>query len=106
MLNAERAEEERRGPVRWLRPEFQNPGGAKAATQEALPERIAAVRDLMGRGGRARSLASVASAFAKAKPKDVEPVLESLASLGLLVAFDGPEGRLWQGGSVSRLAAG
>jgi hypothetical protein len=36
-LNAERADEEKRGLVRWLRPEFQNPGGAKAATQEALP---------------------------------------------------------------------
>lgn len=26
-LNAERAEEERRGIVHWLRPEFQNPAG-------------------------------------------------------------------------------
>ncbi|MEW6488002.1 MAG: hypothetical protein AB1578_08810 [Thermodesulfobacteriota bacterium] len=26
-LNAERAEEEKRGLVRWLRPEYQNPGG-------------------------------------------------------------------------------
>lgn len=129
-LNAERAEEEKRGLVRWLRPEFQNPGGAKAATQEALPstdddeeepvstaaaplpwpkplpERISAVRDLLARGGEARSLATVASAFSKAKPKDVEAVLESLSSLGLLVAFDGPEGRLWQGASASRSGRG
>ena len=35
-LNAERAAEERRGLIRWLRPEFQNPTGAKAATQEKL----------------------------------------------------------------------
>ena len=35
-LNAERAAEEKRGLVRWLRPEFQNPTGAKAATQEKL----------------------------------------------------------------------
>lgn len=34
-LNAERAEEERRGIVRWLRPEFQNPGGS-APTQHTL----------------------------------------------------------------------
>ena len=27
-LNAERAAEERRGLIRWLRPGFQNPGGA------------------------------------------------------------------------------
>jgi hypothetical protein len=30
-LNAERAEEEKRGIIRWLRPEFQNPGGQSAA---------------------------------------------------------------------------
>lgn len=125
-LNAERAEEERRGLVRWLRPEFQNPGGAKAATQEAfpggddeeeepaakpaapqpwpkaLPERIAAVRDLMARAPSPRSLVSVSSAFAKAKPKDVETVLESLASLGLLVSFDAPDGRHWQAAAAPR----
>ena len=125
-LNAERAEEEKRGLVRWLRPEFQNPGGTKAATQEALPagddedeepaakpaaplawpkalpERIAAVRDLMARAPSPRSLASVASAFAKAKPKDVEAVLDSLASLGLLVSFDAPDGRHWQAASAPR----
>jgi len=32
-LNAERAEEEARGLVRWLRPEFQNPGGRAAASE-------------------------------------------------------------------------
>ena len=125
-LNAERAEEEKRGLVRWLRPEFQNPGGAKAATQEtlpggddeeeepaakpaaplpwpkALPERIAAVRDLMARAPSPRSLAAVTSAFAKAKPKDVEPVLESLASLGLLVSFDASDGRHWQAAAAPR----
>lgn len=127
VLNAERAEEESRGLVRWLRPEFQNPGGAKAATQEALPggddeeeepaakaaaplawpkalpERIAAVRDLMARAPSPRSLAAVTSAFAKARPKDVETVLESLASLGLLVSFDAPDGRHWQAASAPRV---
>ncbi|MBK9090808.1 MAG: hypothetical protein IPL90_17910 [Holophagales bacterium] len=125
-LNAERADEERRGFIRWLRPEFQNPGGAKAATQEALPasddedeepvakpiaplawpkalpERIAAVRDLMARAPSPRSLADVASAFAKSKPKDVEAVLDSLASLGLLVSFDAPDGRHWQAAAAPR----
>ncbi len=32
-LNRERAEEEARGVIRWLRPEFQNPKAFKAATQ-------------------------------------------------------------------------
>ncbi len=43
-LNAERAAEERRGLVRWLRPEFQNPQGkhaAKPATQHKLDKREA-----------------------------------------------------------------
>ena len=31
-LNHERAEEEKRGLIRWLRPEFQNPGGPQPAT--------------------------------------------------------------------------
>ena len=39
-LNAERAAEEARGIIRWLRPEFQNPQGLKGA-QETLIEGIA-----------------------------------------------------------------
>jgi hypothetical protein len=35
-LNAERAEEEKKGVIRWLRPDFQNPTGEKPATQETL----------------------------------------------------------------------
>ncbi len=35
-LNAERAAEEARGLIRWLRPEFQNPAGSTAPTQGAL----------------------------------------------------------------------
>ncbi|MBP7675783.1 MAG: hypothetical protein KBB14_05630 [Thermoanaerobaculia bacterium] len=124
-LNAERAEEEKRGLVRWLRPEFQNPEGKKLATRaafpasdaedeepatpavlltwpKALPERIAAVRDLMARAPSPQPLAAVTSAFAKAKPKDVEAVLESLASLGLLVSFDAPDGRHWQAAAAPR----
>ncbi|HQZ63958.1 MAG TPA: hypothetical protein PLY87_02725 [Planctomycetaceae bacterium] len=35
-LNHERAEEEKRGLIRWLRPEFQNPTGGTAAVQTEL----------------------------------------------------------------------
>jgi hypothetical protein len=35
-LNAERADEEKRGLIRWLRPEFQNPSGATAETQRDI----------------------------------------------------------------------
>jgi DNA-binding transcriptional ArsR family regulator len=37
-LNAERAAEERRGFVRWLRPDYQNPSGEQAATQTRRDE--------------------------------------------------------------------
>jgi hypothetical protein len=37
VLNAERAAEERRGLVRWLRPELQNPGGAAPSVGTAEP---------------------------------------------------------------------
>ncbi len=33
-LNKERAEEEARGHIRWLRPEYQNPTGARATKGE------------------------------------------------------------------------
>lgn len=36
-LNAERAEEEKRGLIRWLRPEYQNPSGSSPAVQGTLP---------------------------------------------------------------------
>ena len=35
-LNHERAEEEKRGLIRWLRPEFQNPSGGTSAVQTEL----------------------------------------------------------------------
>lgn len=41
-LNAERAAEEARGHIRWLRPDFQNPAIANAATQTELPADSAA----------------------------------------------------------------
>lgn len=37
-LNSERAEEEKRGLIRWLRPEYQNPQGAGAAAQAAAAQ--------------------------------------------------------------------
>ncbi len=35
-LNHERAEEEKRGLIRWLRPDFQNPSGGKPSVQPEL----------------------------------------------------------------------
>jgi len=119
LLNAERAAEERRGLVRWLRPAFQNPTGAKAATQEdlastdepeeaapvaatatawpkKLAEQIAAVRDLLTKGAAEWTVAEAAAAFKGAKKSDVEEVLDSLAALGILAAYDARGTRRWK----------
>jgi hypothetical protein len=120
-LNAERAAEERRGLIRWLRPAFQNPTGAKAASQEKLAtsdepddsaavpvaataaawpkklaEQIAAVRDLVTKGAAEWSKAEVAAAFKGANKADVEEVLDSLAALGILAAYDARGTRRWK----------
>jgi hypothetical protein len=113
-LNAERAEEERSGLVRWLRPEFQNPGGKVTAAQveiepanegdevaaedgaavkappwpKKLPERIAAVRDLVAGSRGAWTLAQAVTAFGGAKKNDVATVLDSLSALGIVVAYE------------------
>lgn len=120
-LNAERAEEERNGLVRWLRPDFQNPGGKAPDSQttfstgettpapvaagltarpwpKALPERIAAVRDLLQLGGD-WNLAKVRAAFSGAKPKELTTILESLATLGLLRRVEMTEGPIWVTGA-------
>jgi hypothetical protein len=117
-LNAERAAEERRGHIRWLRPEFQNPTGTVAATQARLaedtdeesvpdakpgalplwpkkrPEQIRAVRDLVIRGG-AWTAVQVAASFKGAPAGDVESMLDDIESLGQLVSWEEAGVRSW-----------
>lgn len=120
-LNAERAEEERRGIIRWLRPEFQNPAGAKSEQQTTmagieieekeaeakpkaaipwpkdLPSQIAAVRDLITTNPTETwTLDRTAKAFKGAKRTQVQSVLDSLAALGLLVTFTEGTVREWR----------
>jgi hypothetical protein len=119
-LNRERAEEEKAGVIRWLRPEFQAPRGAASATQVALagteagevepevapaaevawpkklPAQIAAVRDLFRGTNRALTFDDVLHAFKGAKKKDAEAVLESLTALGLLRVFDSDGQTRWR----------
>lgn len=107
VLNGERAEEERNGLVRWLRPGFQNPEGEKVGQRELvavgakgpakgkaakerqlawpkdLPSRIAAVRAAIETRRTGLTLDDVASAFKGARRTDVESILESLSRLGL-----------------------
>ncbi len=121
-LNTERAEEEKQGLVRWLRPDFQNPTGKQAATQTTLAgaegepaegegalvpaaarvwpkkmaEQVSAVRDVLAGSTALWTTERVAGCFQGAKAKDVEPVLESLAALGLALPFDGEDGARWK----------
>jgi RNase H-fold protein (predicted Holliday junction resolvase) len=125
LLNAERAAEERRGLIHWLRPAFQNPQGqksAKAATHEKLAtasepddsavaapvaataaawpkklaEQIADVRDLLTKGAAEWTVVEAAAAFKGAKRADVEEVLDSLAALGILAAYESRGTRRWK----------
>ena len=120
-LNAERAKEEEKGLVRWLRPDFQNPSGKKPETQAPLPageedegpqsapapavnkpwpkkiaEQIAAVRDRVASPSKLFTVESVASAFKGAKKKDIEGFLDGFAALGVLTVFEGPSGKRWR----------
>ena len=103
-LNAERAEEERRGIVRWLRPEFQNPAGsaqtqgtlalpaaqpaakAKAARKTPWPKTLAeqarAVRAALQSRAQPATAAELAKSFTGAKADKVAELLETLATLG------------------------
>ncbi|MRG74077.1 class I SAM-dependent DNA methyltransferase [Alphaproteobacteria bacterium HT1-32] len=99
-LNKERAEEEARGHIRWLRPEYQNPSGQQAAKGEqaeldvgtaakierapwpkTLPDQIAAVRETLQDLGEATP-DQIARRFIRARTTSIQPLLESLAALG------------------------
>ena len=70
-LNAERAAEEKRGLIRWLRPEFQNPQGAEPAVQTEIEstEETAAVT-------------AVTAAVAKQPwPKDLTEQIKAVAAV-------------------------
>ena len=129
-LNAERAEEEKQGHIRWLRPDFQNPAAQPAAVQTTVPgvdqeaneqptptttvskpwprkppQQILAVRDLLATARGLLSLERVAGAFTDAKPDEVESVVDSLAALGLVVVFPSENGPLYKSVTAARPAA-
>jgi len=99
-LNKERAEEEARGHIRWLRPDYQNPTGQQAAKgktadmdlgvvakiektpwPKTLPDQIAAVREALTEMGEATP-EQIARRFVRARVATVEPLMDSLAALG------------------------
>jgi hypothetical protein len=82
-----RAEEEKQGLIRWLRPEFQNPQGTKAATQVSLVEAglEAAAPAKSAKGKKAAKLA-----WPKDLPARVVAARDLLAELGEATADDFP----------------
>lgn len=111
-LNAERAAEEARGQIRWLRAEYQAPDAAvsapaqteiegmddapeveaeeskprakakKATWPKAMREQIAAVRAALERG--ASSPEAIAQGFKRAPVEAIRAVLEALEALGMV----------------------
>ena len=99
-LNAERAAEERRGLVRWLRPEYQAPKGVPAPTQigidlevatvpgrkaawpKTLPEQAQAVRQALAAEVGPVTPKAVAKRFQRARTDKIRELLETLAALG------------------------
>jgi hypothetical protein len=110
-LNAERAAEEARGLIRWLRPEFQNKGGTQAVQTEAeveteevaaapqakarqawpkgLPDQVQAVRAALLELARPADAEEVARRFQRAQTPRVQEILDALAALGQVRATDG-----------------
>lgn len=101
VLNKERAAEEAKGKVRWLRPEYQAPGYAAPPSQEEmvlaeeekkaaevlewpakLPEQVVAVAGIVERAGRPVAANDVAKAFKGKRASSVVPVLDALAGMG------------------------
>jgi hypothetical protein len=102
-LNAQRASEEARGIVRWLRPEYQTrnkslPDAAAVVPQptaaqlelswpEDLPEQVAAVRDTLLTAGAMLTANDVASAYKGASVTSVVPALRTLEALGIAACY-------------------
>ena len=108
-LNAERAEEERQGVIRWLRPAFQAPDQPAPATQTVLDADVAATRllatlrpwpktlaeqaravaEVLAEAGEAQTPVELAARFEGAKLKPLAAMLETLAALGRARVMDG-----------------
>ena len=105
-LNAERAREEAEGHVRWLRLEYQNPDGRRAAGQIAvvlereeataartwpphLPDQMAVLHAALARAGRAMTPAEVARGFRRARAPRVRELLAGLAAVGQVRRLEG-----------------
>jgi len=86
-LNAERAAEEARGHVRWLRPEFQNPAASGRTPEQAglVPDAVDA-----GEGDEGDDAAAVPVAAAKPAPWPKDPVEQVRAVADVLASSPVP----------------
>lgn len=101
-LNAERAGEEARGLIRYLRPDYQDPGyrAPVSATLDlgeaavapisnvipwpaSLPDQVGAVQAILAAAARPMAAQDVARTFKGKRAGTVRPVLDALAGVGL-----------------------
>ncbi|WP_066769911.1 class I SAM-dependent DNA methyltransferase [Sphingobium sp. CCH11-B1] len=101
-LNKERAAEEAKGLIRWLRPEYQAPDYKAPVTQtldlgeiaavlpdnvipwpSSLPEQVSAVQSILSTAGSPLAPQDVARAFKGKRAATVRPVLDALAGIGM-----------------------
>jgi len=101
-LNRERAAEEARGIVRWLRPDYQAPGYQPPTAQgldlgdqpvavtstiipwpATLPEQVSAVQSILAAAPAPLAANDVARAFRGKRAGTVKPVLDALAGIGM-----------------------
>ncbi len=108
-LNAERAAEEKRGVIHWLRPDYQTRNAQRGTRSEQaaldlpespaknsklqtpkskmlwpkpLAERIRATETALHAAGRSVTAADLSKCFARARTADIAEILETLATLG------------------------
>jgi hypothetical protein len=106
-LNHQRAEEESRGLIRWLRPEFQNPQGTTQTTfasdedpeqpkktiatkvtkqpwPKTLPERMVAIQSALQRHAAPATPKEIAAYYTRANESQVTELLQTLVAVGNL----------------------
>lgn len=110
-LNAERAAEEARGYIRWLRPEYQNPTATKPVQQteidieieetektptdkitkqpwpKSMREQVAAVRSILQ--AQTLSIEDLANRFKRSPKNAVQSVIDALEELGMVQQNEG-----------------
>jgi hypothetical protein len=101
-LNAERAAEEARGLIRYLRPDYQDPGYHPPITDRldlgeaalapvsnvipwpaTLPDQVGAIQAILAAAARPMAAQDVARTFQGKRASTVRPVLDALAGVGL-----------------------